>query len=315
NPYRPRISPVHIPQNQKLLPKQNFNYSVTASDKVLPKNTNDRLPGKTVKQWGSRLRKRYKELTYKNYEQPLTLRACQVLHDTLLQIDEEANNNIETDQTNEEFKRLSIITGDYEKSIIFREQNMGPVLKRRAVAMHNAKVSKFHPDNKLLEKEFDKRRQFKFALCSLTKFFIDNKPNNKDKKKNTRTDWLKNKQIIVYNRSEIDDYLSNAFKQILYQVEERGEELQDLIYGTIRKGDMTIDELYRKLLRIGRRANYRPEELRRKFLDALPLSWLEKAENIGEHLPLDELAKKLYEIELHQIARPKRDRIPDPLVS
>ncbi|CAG8782716.1 43440_t:CDS:2, partial [Gigaspora margarita] len=183
----------HIPQNQKLLPKQNFNYSVTASDKLLPKNANDRLT------------------------------ACQVLHDTLLQIDEEAYNNIETDQTNEEFKRLSIITGDYEKSIIFREQNMGPALKRRAVAVHNAKVSKFHPDNELLEKEFDKHEQFKFVLCSLTKFLIDDKPDNKDKKKNTRTDWLRNKQIIVYNRSEIDDYLSNTFKQILYQVEERGD--------------------------------------------------------------------------------------------
>ena len=61
---------------------------------------------------------------------------------------------------------------------------------------------------------------------------------------------------------------------------------------------MTIDELYRKIVRIGRRANYRPEELRRKFLDALPLPWLEKAEDIGEHLPLPELYKKLYEIEL-----------------
>ncbi|GES92388.1 hypothetical protein GLOIN_2v1778046 [Rhizophagus clarus] len=91
------------------------------------------------------------------------------------------------------------------------------------------------------------------------------------------------------------------------------EELQDLTYRTIRKGDMTIDELYRKILRIGRRANYRPEELRRKFLDALPLPWLEKAEDIGEHLPLDELAKKLYEIELRRIARHKKDRISDPL--
>ncbi|CAG8617442.1 12818_t:CDS:2 [Acaulospora morrowiae] len=72
------------------------------------------------------------------------------------------------------------------------------------------------------------------------------------------------------------------------------EELRDLQYGTIRKGSMTIDELYRKLLRIGRRANYRPEELRRKFIDALPLPWLEKTEDI---------------------ARNKRDRIPDPLVS
>ncbi|GET56898.1 hypothetical protein GLOIN_2v1778046 [Rhizophagus irregularis DAOM 181602=DAOM 197198] len=81
------------------------------------------------------------------------------------------------------------------------------------------------------------------------------------------------------------------------------EELRDLMYGTIRKGNMTIDELYRKLLRIGRRTNYRPEELRRKFLDALSLPWLEKAEDIGEHLPLDELAKKLYEIELCRIPR------------
>jgi hypothetical protein len=93
------------------------------------------------------------------------------------------------------------------------------------------------------------------------------------------------------------------------------EELRNMMYGTITKGDLTIDELYRKIERIGRRANYRPEELRRKFLDALPLPWLEKAEDIGEHLPLKELAKKLYEIELRRIARYKRDRIPDPLVS
>src|SRR6266496_1826645 len=88
-----------------------------------------------------------------------------------------------------------------------------------------------------------------------------------------------------------------------------------MMYGTITKGDMTIDELYRKIVRIGRRANYRPEELRRKFLDTLPLPWLKKAEDIGEHLPLPELYKKLYEIELRQIGRYKRDRIPDPLVS
>ena len=88
-----------------------------------------------------------------------------------------------------------------------------------------------------------------------------------------------------------------------------------MMYETITKRDMTIDELYRKIVRIGRRANYRPEELRRKFLDALPLPWLEKAEDIGEHLPLPELYKKLYEIELRQIGRYKRDRIPDSLVS
>ncbi|CAG8855011.1 40288_t:CDS:2, partial [Gigaspora margarita] len=66
-------------------------------------------------------------------------------------------------------------------------------------------------------------------------------------------------------------------------------ELRDIMYGTIGKGNMTIDELYRKILRI--------------------------AEDISEHLLLDELAKKLYEIELHRIARHKRNRISDPLVS
>ncbi|CAG8720234.1 14134_t:CDS:1, partial [Acaulospora morrowiae] len=124
-----------------------------------------------------------------------------------------------------------------ERDIIFREQNMGPALKRRAVTVHNAKVSRYHPNNgsdirkilesqrkpfrELLEKEFDKRGQFKFSLCSLTKFLVDNKPNNKEKdmKKNLRIDWLRNKQIIVYNRAKIDDYLSNAFEQILYQIE------------------------------------------------------------------------------------------------
>ncbi|UZO29133.1 uncharacterized protein OCT59_022622 [Rhizophagus irregularis] len=105
---------------------------------------------------------------------------------------------------------------------------------------------------------------------------------------------------------------ANAGNTVVVAVE---EELWDLMYGTIRKGDMTIDELYRKILRIGKRANYRPEELRRKFLDALPLLWLEKAEDIGEHLLLDELAKKLYEIELRRIARHKRNRTSDPLVS
>src|SRR3954465_13216577 len=88
-----------------------------------------------------------------------------------------------------------------------------------------------------------------------------------------------------------------------------------MMYGTITKGDITIDELHRKIVRIGKRANYRSEELRREFLDALSLPWLEKAEDIGEHLPLAELAKKLYEIELRRIARHKRDRITAPLIS
>ena len=93
-----------------------------------------------------------------------------------------------------------------------------------------------------------------------------------------------------------------------------GRGVLNMMYGTITKEDMTIDELYRKILRIGKQANYRPEELRRKFLDALSLPWLEKADDIGKHLSLAELAKKLYEIELYRIARHKRDRIPNPLV-
>ncbi|CAG8618247.1 9579_t:CDS:1, partial [Acaulospora morrowiae] len=40
---------------------------------------------------------------------------------------------------NKEFNRLSMITGDNERDILFREENMGPALKRRAVAVHIAK--------------------------------------------------------------------------------------------------------------------------------------------------------------------------------
>ena len=140
---------------------------------------------------------------------------------------------------NKEFERLGEITDEQERDLEFKEQELGTALKRRAIAVHRAKVPRSHPDNgsdirkmlesrrkqfkELLEKEFDKRGQFKFALCSLTKFLIDDKPGNeKQGKKNSRTDWLRNKQIIVYNRAEIDDYLSDAFEQILYQVEERG---------------------------------------------------------------------------------------------
>ncbi|CAG8685362.1 7716_t:CDS:2, partial [Racocetra fulgida] len=179
NPYRPCISLVLLPQNPEPLlePKQNSElllknlFQVVETHEFSIKNANDRLPDETIWKWGSRLRKRYKELS------------CQVLYDTLLQIDEEAYNNIEptkqtkeeqkffeepkielvkrqveknkqfenitleADQTDKEFERLSMITGDNEKSIIFREQNIGPALKRRAVAVHNTKVPRYHPDN------------------------------------------------------------------------------------------------------------------------------------------------------------------------
>ena len=137
----------------------------------------------------------------------------------------------ENNTTNEEFERLGMITGDQEKEIIFREHELGPALRRRAVAKYGAVVPKNHPDNgsdirrmlesqrikfrEILEKEYNKRGQFKFALCSLTKFLVGN-----DKK--SRVDWLRNKQIIVFNYSEINNYISDAFEQIINQVEERG---------------------------------------------------------------------------------------------
>jgi hypothetical protein len=186
---------------------------------------------------------------------PLNLKECQRLHHDLLQANDEAFEKVQIDSeagpgpasqanrekaNNEEFRRLGGITDEQERDLEFREQEeLETAVKRRAIATHRAKVPKSHPDNgsdirkmlesrrkqfrEILEKEFDKRGQFKFALCSLTKFLIDDKPGNeKQEKKNSRTDWLRNRQIIVYNRNEIDDYLSNAFEQILYQVEERG---------------------------------------------------------------------------------------------
>ena len=98
----------------------------------------------------------------------------------------------------EEINRLSMITGDQERELIFREQEVGPALRRRAVAKYNAVVPEKNPDNgsdirkmlesqrksirEILEKEYDKRGQFKFALCSLTKFLIG------ENSKNSRTD-------------------------------------------------------------------------------------------------------------------------------
>src|SRR5271170_2943689 len=152
-------APVSIPIQISEIQNSALPTSVPSLDTNLRvNNANDRKPGETVKQWGSRLRKRYKELCYEDWEQPRTLKACQVLYNTLYQIDEEAFANIEpiklteeeykffdkpeieienqisqpviesakagpsseisleTDQTNKEFERLSIITGDYEKN-------------------------------------------------------------------------------------------------------------------------------------------------------------------------------------------------------
>jgi hypothetical protein len=231
-------------------------------------NPNARKPGEHFRTWGARLIRRWKELDLGDHDRPEDLNQCMLLCHELEQLDPESVRpptkeeleeyekreiNPEGNKSsssgafhrgknliNKEFERLGEITDEQERDLEFREQEeLGTALKRRAIAVHRAKVPRSHPDNgsdirkmlesrrkqfkEVLEKEFDKRGQFKFALCSLTKFLIDDKPgNDKAEKKNSRTDWLRNKQIIVYNRAEIDDYLSNAFEQILYQVEERG---------------------------------------------------------------------------------------------
>ncbi|PKK60229.1 hypothetical protein RhiirC2_793631 [Rhizophagus irregularis] len=231
---------------------------------------NARKPKERIKTWGARLQKRWKELDLgvepfeaNDLDGCLTLFHDLELNDpeavrlpTLKELEKykkisepkagpgprtQAHRNDKSKNLiNKEFERLGEITDEQERDLEFREQEeLGTALKRRAIAVHRAKVPRSHPDNgsdirkmlesrrkqfkELLEKEFDKRGQFKFALCSLTKFLIDDKPGNeKQGKKNSRTDWLRNKQIIVYNRAEMDDYLSDAFEQILYQVEERG---------------------------------------------------------------------------------------------
>ncbi|RIA97194.1 hypothetical protein C1645_814444 [Glomus cerebriforme] len=231
---------------------------------------NAQKPRERIKTWGARLQKRWNELDLGVEPcEANDLDGCKTLFHDLELNDPEAvrlptlkelekyekisepkagpgprtqahRNDKSKNLINKEFERLGEITDEQERDLEFREQEeLGTALKRRAIAVHRAKVPRSHPDNgsdirkmlesrrkqfkELLEKEFDKRGQFKFALCSLTKFLIDDKPGNeKQGKKNSRTDWLRNKQIIVYNRAEIDDYLSDAFEQILYQVEERG---------------------------------------------------------------------------------------------
>ncbi|CAG8501391.1 13842_t:CDS:2, partial [Cetraspora pellucida] len=66
-----------------------------------------------------------------------------------------------------------------KKNLEFKEQEeMKMIVKRKAIVQFK----------EILEKEFNKCGQFKFALCSLTKFLIDNKPgNNNAEKKNSQT--------------------------------------------------------------------------------------------------------------------------------
>ncbi|CAG8847167.1 44728_t:CDS:2, partial [Gigaspora margarita] len=92
------------------------------------------------------------------------------------------------------------------------------------------------------------------------------------------------------------DNIPDFFAKLRLYLQNQGVNLADNAAGPPTGREVAIGYL-RGCMR-GRTLKW-PEELHRKFLDALPLPWLEKAEDIGEHLPLNELAKKLYEIELH----------------
>ncbi|CAG8585280.1 13147_t:CDS:1 [Acaulospora colombiana] len=61
--------------------------------------------GESVKQWGSRLRKRLKEVIYQDYPQPQNLFQCKRLYDQLLQVDPEAYVNVSETPLMEEEKR------------------------------------------------------------------------------------------------------------------------------------------------------------------------------------------------------------------
>ncbi|RGB26882.1 hypothetical protein C1646_674443 [Rhizophagus diaphanus] len=198
-------------------------------------NPNNRKPDEHFRTWGARLLKRWNDLDLDDRDRPENLRECELIHHDLLQYDPEANRpptreEIEEDELeefpetdpmagpgprtqafrkenksknlmNEEFVRLGEIKEGQERpkeDLVFRKQELGLAVKRRAVVVYNAKVPKSQPDNgndirkflesrrkqfrELLEKEYDKRGQFKFALCSLGKFLLDDKPGNENKK-------------------------------------------------------------------------------------------------------------------------------------
>ncbi|CAG8718814.1 17435_t:CDS:2, partial [Acaulospora morrowiae] len=157
-----------------------------------PIQTSD--PGEHFMSWRARLQKSFKNLVGIN---PTinNLDDCKGIYHYLSK-NEPSSQTSKEKTNNEEFECLGKITEEgSEKDLEFREQEeLVTAVKRRAIAVHRAKVPRLHPDNgsdirkmlesqrkqfkELLEKEFDKHGQFKFALCSLTKFLIDDKPGN-----------------------------------------------------------------------------------------------------------------------------------------
>nr|CAG8693794.1 6484_t:CDS:2 [Entrophospora candida] len=140
-------------RNLQLDQEQNLFLEINSNDKHSAiVDNNARKPNETVKQW--------------NYDQPKTLAKCKHLYNDLMQIDPNAFSGTPEEQNaksldkqseieelarlnllNDEFQHLSNITEENGENIIFIEQNLGPTLKRQAVAVHNAKVPRFNPNN------------------------------------------------------------------------------------------------------------------------------------------------------------------------
>ncbi|RGB24276.1 hypothetical protein C1646_676485 [Rhizophagus diaphanus] len=131
-----------------------------------------------IKTWGARLQKRWKELDLgvELFEANDLDRCLMLFHDlelndpeavrllTLKELEKykkisepkaspgsrtQAHRNDKSKNLiNKEFEHLEEITDEQERDLEFREQEeLGMALKRRAIAVHCAKVSRSHPDN------------------------------------------------------------------------------------------------------------------------------------------------------------------------
>ncbi|CAG8601945.1 1572_t:CDS:2, partial [Ambispora gerdemannii] len=132
NPCRSLISPVLLPQHQSTLP-------ILRKPKVLDipemiqnpeQNANDKKPEQEF--FGEPEIEIERQVSHPVKSQfiklPKTSPKTQAHQEK--KNEQSKKTSLEIDLTNEEFERLSMITGDHEKSIIFREQILGKALKR-----------------------------------------------------------------------------------------------------------------------------------------------------------------------------------------
>ncbi|PKY35779.1 hypothetical protein RhiirB3_457128 [Rhizophagus irregularis] len=147
--------------------------------------------------------KKWKELDLEDHDRPEDLNQCMLLCHELEQLDPESARPPTKEELEEyekrkinpegnkssssgalhwgknmiskEFERLGEITDEQEKDLEFREQEeLGTALKRRAIAVHRAKVPKSHPDNgsdirKMLESQ---RKRFREILDNLSSLYV-----------------------------------------------------------------------------------------------------------------------------------------------